>query len=292
MELKAKNFVDKRVEELKKWAKCFKTPPKLAIISVGSDDASKVYMRNKVNMATRVGILTCQFNLDENLSQGQIEKEVIKIVRDVNIDAAIVQLPLPEKFDEERILGLIPEEKDADGFGIISAGSLLLDKKNFGEKFYPRSCTPNGIMNLLEFYDIDLAGKNVVIINRSNIVGKPLALMMLQKDATVTIAHSKTKNLKNLTRNSDVVVTAIGKANYFCDKDFKAGAIVVDVSMNRDEEGKLCGDVCKSVCEVANVTPVPGGVGLTTVLSLIEQTIFLAINRRSMSNHGLFTYIN
>lgn len=272
MLLEAKPLVEERVKELRDIVSNSKNKPTLAIVKVGCDKASEKYVNNKIKLCERVGINSKVVQIDSNVSDVEVEKVIEDLNKDDKITGILLQLPLPKHLNEKKLTNLIVPSKDVDGFTHENFGKLMCGEKGL------RACTPKGIMKLLDYYKIDLEGKDVLIINRSNIVGKPLALMMMERNATVTIAHSKTKNLVNKVKSADVVVLGVGIKNFVGTPHFKNGATIIDVSINFDENNKLCGDVSKADYEDilkkdCNLTPVPGGVGLTTVLSLIEQTI-------------------
>lgn len=243
--------------------------PGLTVILVGEDKASQVYVRNKERQAQKVGINSQVVRLAESTSEEELLAEIEKLNVDDQVHGILVQLPLPKHIDEQRVLRAIDYSKDVDGFHPMNMGNFLLGN----ESTLP--CTPFGIMKLLQAYDIELEGKNAVVIGRSNIVGKPMALMLMQENATITIAHSRTKNLKELCQQADIVVAAIGRGHMITGDYIKPGAVVVDVGMNRNSEGKLIGDVdTESVMGIASyVTPVPGGVGPMTITMLLDQTI-------------------
>lgn len=270
--LRGKDLADKmqkamknRVDRLREEGKV----PGLTVVLVGEDKASQVYVRNKERRAHKVGIKSDVIRLPETTS----ESELLRIIQTLNADKSVhgilVQLPLPKQIDEQKILRSIDYEKDVDGFHPMNMGNFLLGN----ESTLP--CTPYGIMTLLKSYDIAFEGKKALVIGRSNIVGKPMALMLMNENATVTIAHSHTQNLKALAKEADILVVAIGKG-HLVDADYvKQGAIVIDVGMNRDAAGKLIGDVnTEAIDGIASyVTPVPGGVGPMTITMLLEQTI-------------------
>lgn len=223
-------------------------------MKVGNDKASSVYVRNKIKQAEYVGIKSILKEY-ENISEDDLLKEIELLNNDKNVSGILVQLPLPKNISEEKITNAISFRKDVDGFHPMNVGKLYLGEKTI------QPCTPKGIIALLDEYNINISGKNVVVIGRSNIVGKPVGQLMLSKNATVTYVHSKTKNIKEVTNKADILIVAIGRAN-FIDRDFiKEGAVVVDVGINRDENNKLCGDVdFESVKgKVAAISPVPGG---------------------------------
>ena len=247
----------------------------LAVVMVGDNPASQIYVKNKIRAAEYVGIKSISLNLPNDCEQNDVENAVLSLVNDNSIDGILVQLPLPKKFNEEAVLNLIPAEKDVDGFCAENVGNLTLGKET------TISCTPKGIIALLKHYNVELSGKNAVVIGRSNIVGKPIALLLLQENCTVTICHSKTKNLKEICKNADILVAAIGKSNFVTDDMVKDGAVVIDVGINRTENG-LTGDVdYQTVSQKASyITPVPGGVGPMTIAMLMENAYECAIKRQ------------
>lgn len=244
----------------------------LAVVLVGNDQASQVYVRNKIKGCEEVGIKSFAYYLPEDATQSQVEELVQELVHNTAIDGILVQLPLPAHLDSGKILSLIPKAKDVDGFCEENIGNLCMNRSCLV------ACTPNGVMKMLEREGIDLKGKNAVVIGRSNIVGKPMAMLLLNADATVTVCHSKTSHLKDICKTADVLVAAIGKAKFVTADMLKKGAVVIDVGMNRDENGKLCGDVdfdnVKEKC--AYITPVPGGVGPMTITMLLYNTVTAA----------------
>lgn len=243
--------------------------PGLTVLLVGEDKASQVYVRNKERQATKVGIKSEIIRLPETISEAALIEQVEQLNEDASVHGILVQLPLPKHINEQEVLRKIDYSKDVDGFHPMNMGNFLLGNAS------TLPCTPYGIMELLKAYDISLEGKNALVIGRSNIVGKPMALMLMEKNATITIAHSKTKNLKELAQQADVLVAAIGRGHMITGEFIKPGAVVIDVGMNRDEAGKLIGDVdTASVMGIASyVTPVPGGVGPMTITMLLDQTI-------------------
>ena len=248
--------------------------PGLAVILVGDDPASQVYVRNKEKACAEVGIVSRGFRLPADISQADLENKIRELNDDQEIDGILLQLPLPEGLDSQRCLELISPEKDVDGFHPVNVGKLTLGLDGF------RSCTPAGIMTLLKRYDLSVQGKKAVVIGRSNIVGKPLALMLLQENATVTICHSRTKDLPAEVRQADFVFAAVGRAKFVTADMVKDGAVVVDVGINRTEQG-LVGD-----CDFDNlkdkvsaITPVPGGVGPMTIAQLLVNTVQSFKNR-------------
>ncbi|UBM05980.1 bifunctional methylenetetrahydrofolate dehydrogenase/methenyltetrahydrofolate cyclohydrolase [Enterococcus mundtii] len=243
--------------------------PGLVVLLVGENPASQVYVRNKERVANQLGIYSKVERYSQKISEDELLNEIEKYNNDPRFHGILVQLPLPKHIDEEKVLLAIDPKKDVDGFHPFNLGSLFAGNPD------KIPCTPYGIMKMFEAYDIDLTGKRAVVIGRSNIVGKPMAQLLLMADATVTIAHSKTKDLPALTREADILVVAIGRG-HFVTKDFvKPGAVVVDVGMNRDEDGKLIGDVkFDEVAPLASyITPVPKGVGPMTITMLMAQTV-------------------
>ena len=267
-----KALAKKVKESVKKEAEGLARKPGLAVIIVGNNPASRVYVTSKEKDCAECGFLSEEFALPEETKQ----EELISLIETLNgrddIDGILCQLPLPDGIDEEAVLMAISPEKDVDGFHPMNMGALLVGK----EGFLP--CTPYGIMEMLAEYGIDPKGKRCVVVGRSNIVGKPMALLLLQKHGTVTICHSRTQNLPEVCREADILVAAVGK-NHMITKDMvKPGAVVIDVAMNRNEEGKLCGDVdYADVEQIASaITPVPGGVGPMTRAMLMKNTLLAA----------------
>ena len=243
--------------------------PGLAVVLVGDNAASQVYVRNKVKACQDAGLHSVMERYDADLSEAQLLARVDALNNDPSIHGILVQLPLPAHIDAHKVIEAISPAKDVDGFHVASAGALMVGQPGF----WP--CTPYGCMKMLESIGYDLRGKHAVVIGRSNIVGKPMALMLLQKNATVTICHSATADLKAMTLQADVIVAAVGKRNVLTADMVKPGAVVLDVGMNRDDAGKLCGDVdFAGVSQVAGyITPVPGGVGPMTITMLLVNTL-------------------
>ena len=243
--------------------------PGLAVILVGENPASQVYVRNKVKACEDSGLHSILEKHAASLTEAALLDRIDALNHDASIHGILVQLPLPEHIDSQKVIEAISPAKDVDGFHIASAGALMTGMPGF----WP--CTPYGCMKMLESIGYDLKGKHAVVIGRSNIVGKPMALMLLQKNATVTICHSATQDLKAITLQADVIVAAVGKRNILTADMVKPGAVVLDVGMNRNEEGKLCGDVdFAGVEQVAGfITPVPGGVGPMTITMLLVNTL-------------------
>lgn len=242
--------------------------PHLAVILVGENAASQVYVRNKENACIHAGIRSTIIRLPEVCTQEELENAVLSLNEDESVHGILVQLPLPKGLDEARVLALIDPDKDVDGFHAMNSGRLM----NGQPSFVP--CTPLGVMKLLEAYQIPTRGKHAVIIGRSNIVGKPMAMLLLAADATVTICHSKTANLAEITRQADILVAAVGKPNFVTGDMIKQGAAVIDVGINRVDDG-LVGDVHAEQAEkvASYLTPVPGGVGQMTIAMLLSNTL-------------------
>jgi len=243
--------------------------PGLAVILVGDNPASQVYVRNKVKACEEAGFHSLLERYDASLSQPALLEHIARLNLDERIHGILVQLPLPDHIDAQRVIEAISPDKDVDGFHIASAGALMTGLPGF----WP--CTPYGCLKMLDSIGYHLKGKHAVVIGRSNIVGKPMALMLLQRNATVTVCHSGTQNLAHFTRQADVIVAAVGRRNVLTADMVKPGAVVLDVGMNRNDEGKLCGDVYfEGVRQVASyITPVPGGVGPMTITMLLVNTL-------------------
>ncbi|MDB5944180.1 MAG: bifunctional methylenetetrahydrofolate dehydrogenase/methenyltetrahydrofolate cyclohydrolase [Ramlibacter sp.] len=243
--------------------------PALSIILVGDDPASQVYTRHKVNDSTETGLQATLERYPATLAESELLARIDALNRDRAVHGILVQLPLPRHMDSSKVIEAIAPEKDVDGFHVASAGALMVGRPGF----WP--CTPYGCIKMLDAIGYDLKGKHAVVIGRSNIVGKPMAMMLLGKNATVTICHSATRDLKAMTLQADVVVAAVGKRNVLTADMVKPGAVVIDVGMNRNDEGKLCGDVdFEGVKQVAGwITPVPGGVGPMTRAMLLVNTL-------------------
>jgi methylenetetrahydrofolate dehydrogenase (NADP+)/methenyltetrahydrofolate cyclohydrolase len=243
--------------------------PKLVVVLIGDNQASHVYVKNKETACKQTGIKSEIIQLTTDVTEQTLLDTIAQLNNDNTVDGILVQLPLPEHINEEKVLSKINATKDVDGFHPDNIAKLFLGQQGIVP------CTPQGMMTMLESVGYELIGKEVVVIGRSNIVGKPISLLCLQKNATVTMAHSKTKDLKDVCQRADVLITAIGKPNFF-NKDYvKEGAIVLDVGINRDENNKLCGDVDFNDVQdkVAAITPVPGGVGPMTIAMLLKNTM-------------------
>ena len=251
----------------------------LAVILVGDDSASQVYVRNKIKACADTGIRSLEFRMPAETTQQQLLAKIAELNADETVDGILVQLPLPKQINADAVISAIAPAKDVDGFHVANAGALVTGKQGFVP------CTPFGVMRLIEKSGVNPRGKSAVIVGRSNIVGKPMALLLLAADATVTVAHSRTPDLSAVTRNADILVAAVGRAKLIKADMVKPGAVVIDVGMNRDETGKLCGDVdFAAVKEIAgSITPVPGGVGPMTIAMLMQNTVLAAQMRRGIS---------
>ncbi len=246
-----------------------KHAPCLAVVLVGEDPASKVYVKNKKNACAYIGIESRSIELPEETTEETLLGIIDELNADPSVNGILVQLPLPSQIDEDRVIERISPDKDVDGFNPLNAGRLFTGRPGFV------SCTPAGIVELLKRHNIEIAGKNCVVVGRSNIVGKPMALLMLRENATVTVCHSRTKDLKEITKQADILICAIGKPKFFTADYVKEGAVVVDVGIHRMEDGKLCGDVkfdeVEPLCSA--ITPVPGGVGPMTIAMLMHNCV-------------------
>lgn len=263
--LKVKENVRNEVSELRE--KGIETA--LAVIIVGNDPASKVYVGNKKKACEFCSIRSVEYALDEQTTQEELLSLIDKLNDDESINGILCQLPLPKHLDENAVIERISSEKDVDCFSNENVGKLWTGSYTF------KPCTPAGVMELLKAYDINVEGKNCVVIGRSNIVGKPMAALLLEKNATVTVCHSRTKKLKEVCSNADLIVAAVGRAGFVTADMVKEGAVVIDVGINRNENGKLCGDVdFENVKEKASfITPVPGGCGPMTIAVLMQNTL-------------------
>lgn len=243
--------------------------PCLAVILVGDDPASRVYVNNKKKACEFCGIRSLEYVLPAETKEEELIELVEKLNNDKSVNGILCQLPLPKHLDEKKVLNLIKPEKDVDAFHPENVGHIMIGDFNF------LPCTPAGIMEMFRFENISLDGKNCVVIGRSNIVGKPMAMLMLKENATVTICHSRTKNLKEIVAGADVVVAAVGRPNFVTADMVKDGAVIIDVGINRMDDGKLCGDVDFEACKekASYITPVPGGVGPMTIATLMQNTI-------------------
>lgn len=265
---KVKEEVKEEVEALKKQG----VSVGLAVIIVGNNPASRTYVNNKKKACEAAGILSEEYALPEETTQ----EELLALVEELNhkdsINGILCQLPLPKQLDEEAVIAAISDKKDVDAFSAVNVGHIMIGDYSF------LPCTPAGIMEILRHYNIDVAGKECVVIGRSNIVGKPMAMLLLHQNGTVTICHSKTKNLKDVTSRADILVAAVGIPHFVTADMVKEGAVVIDVGMDRDENGKLCGDVDFAAVEpkASYITPVPGGVGPMTIATLLKNTVTAA----------------
>ena len=246
--------------------------PGLAVILVGNNPASAVYVRNKHKACLEVGINSYEITMPEETTEEELLNKIAELNADENVHGILVQLPLPKHISEDNVINSISPEKDVDAFHPANVGKIVIGKYDF------LPCTPAGIMELLHFYNIDISGKECVVIGRSNIVGKPMALLLLAENGTVTVCHSRTKDLSEVTKRADILVVAIGRPKFVTKDMVKPGAVVIDVGINRLDDGKLCGDVDYEAVEpiVDMITPVPGGVGPMTITMLLKNTLTAA----------------
>ena len=244
----------------------------LAVIIVGDDPASRIYVNNKKKACETTGIVSKEYALPAETSMEELISLIDEFNKDASVNGILCQLPLPEGLDEKAVIAAISPEKDVDAFSAVNTGHIMTGDYTF------LPCTPAGIVEMLDYYDIPVRGKHCVVIGRSNIVGKPMAMLLLKRDGTVTICHSRTENLADITRQADILVAAVGKAKFVSADMVKDGAVVIDVGMNRDAEGKLCGDVDFEAVEpkASYITPVPGGVGPMTIATLLKNTVIAA----------------
>ncbi len=263
-----KAWSDKIRQDLKEKIAKAETQPGLAVVLVGEDPASQIYVRNKIKACEDLGVVSYSYRLPKETTQEELETLLDKLAEDEKVHGILLQLPLPKHLNEESANAHIPVQKDVDGFSATNLGLLMQNKAKFS------ACTPAGIMKLLELEGISIRGKHAVVVGRSETVGKPMAGLLLNADATVTICHSRTQNLKELCMQADILVAAVGRAKFVTADMVKDGAVVIDVGINRDENGKLCGDVdFENVKEKASyITPVPGGVGPMTITMLMYNT--------------------
>ena len=264
----SQTVLEKIREEHSQLKEKYGKPAGLAVVIVGNNPASQVYVKNKIRACENVGFYSENIELDENISEEELLQEIDKLNKNDRINGILVQLPLPSHINELKIIDSISPEKDVDGFHVSNIGKMVI-----GDETGFLSCTPYGIMQLLEEYKIEIAGKDAVIIGRSNIVGKPMALMLIQKGATVQVCNSNTKDLRKKLNKADIIIVAAGVPKLLKKEDVKEGAVVIDVGINR-VDGKICGDVdYEEVAEKTSyITPVPGGVGPMTIASLIKNT--------------------
>ena len=256
-------------EEAQKLRDDYGIQPGLAVILVGNDPASQIYVRNKQKACEEVGVHAFEYRLNENSTQEQLLDLIGVLNKDNKVHGILVQLPLPDHIDPQTVINTISPEKDVDAFHPINVGKIMLGDYEF------LPCTPAGVMELIDSTGVEISGKNCVVVGRSNIVGKPMAMLLLHRNATVTICHSRTKNLAEVCAGADILVSAVGKAHFITADMVKEGAMVIDVGMNHDENGKLCGDVEFSTVEpkASYITPVPGGVGPMTITMLMKNTL-------------------
>lgn len=270
--INGKEVAKEKREQIKSRVEALKTQGKtvgLAVIIVGENPASRVYVNNKKKGCSEVGIESFEYALPETTTEQELKELVEKLNNDDRVNGILCQLPLPKHINEDAVINTISPKKDVDAFHPQNVGHIMIGDYTF------LPCTPAGIMEMLKFYNISVSGKKCVVIGRSNIVGKPMAMLLLKENGTVEICHSRTENLKEETLSADILVAAVGKANFVTEDMVKQGAVVIDVGMNRDENGKLCGDVdFENVKERASyITPVPGGVGPMTITMLLENTV-------------------
>ena len=251
----------------------------LAVVIVGDNPASRVYVNNKKKACAEVGFNSYEYALPEETTEAELLELVEKLNNDDKVNGILVQLPLPKQINENAIINAIRPEKDVDAFHPENVGHIMIGDFSF------LPCTPAGVMELIAETGVDVCGKNCVVIGRSNIVGKPMAMLLLHKNGTVTICHSRTKNLEEICSNADILVAAVGKAGFVTPDMVKAGAVVIDVGMNRNAEGKLCGDVDYTACfdKAGYITPVPGGVGPMTIAMLMRNTLTAATIKNNIT---------
>lgn len=273
LSLEIKEEIRQEVEEL------FKETgknPGLAVVLVGENQASKVYVGSKIKSCEALGIHSEKYALNEDVSEVELLELIEKLNADENIDGILVQLPLPKHIDEQKVIDAIIPEKDVDGFHPINIGKTLInDPSGF------KSCTPYGILEMLKRSGVEISGKDTVIVGRSNIVGKPMAALLINESATVQVCHSRTKDLTEKCKAADILIAAVGRAKFITGEMVKEGAVIIDVGINRDENNKLCGDVDYDACfeKASKITPVPGGVGPMTVTMLMKNTLLSFKNR-------------
>lgn len=256
-------------EETKHFQSTYGITPGLAVVLVGNDPASQIYVRNKKRACEEIGYRSFEYTLPEETSETELLQLIDRLNRDDTVHGILVQSPVPKQIDEKKVQRAIFPHKDVDAFHPVNVGKIMIGDYDFVP------CTPAGITQLLDAYHIETKGKSCTVIGRSDIVGKPMAMLMLHRDCTVTICHSKTPDVAAVTREADIVIAAVGKAGFLTGDMIKEGAVVIDVGMNRDSEGKLCGDADFSSCEkkASYITPVPGGVGPMTITMLMKNTL-------------------
>lgn len=266
------SYANKIINDIKNKVETLKIKPKLVVILVGNDNASQIYVRNKQKRCLEVGIESEVLRLDENISENLLLDKIKKLNEDKSINGILVQMPLPKHINSNLIIETISPLKDVDGFHPYNVGKLASNMTP-----YTVACTPSGILKLLNAYNIEIKGKHTVILGRSNIVGRPLSLLLLNNDATISICHSKTENIKEITNTADILISAVGKANFIDSTFIKKNVCIIDVGINRDENNKLTGDV--NFNDVFNkckfITPVPKGVGPMTIAMLLQNTLNL-----------------
>ncbi len=271
MILDGKKISDNIKEELKRRIMVLESKPKLVVILVGENDASKVYVRNKIKACEKIGIDSEVILFDEKVSEEDLINKIHSLNIDTEVTGILVQLPLPKHIDEKKIIMAIDYKKDVDGFSPINIGRMALNM------YSPISCTPKGIVRLLREYNIGVEGKKITVIGRSNIVGKPLSMLLVNMGATVSILNSKTPNIEEYTKNSDILIVAIGNPKFITSRHIDSCEAIIDVGINRDVNGRLCGDVDFDAVKdkVKFITPVPGGVGPMTIAMLMENCVEL-----------------
>ena len=264
-------------DEIAENVKKLKRKPGLAVIIVGEDPASQIYVRNKEKACEQVGFYSKTYRLNQEATTYELLNLINVLNFDDKIDGILVQLPLPKHIDEKAVIEAIKPEKDVDTFSEKNTGKIMIGTQTISP------CTPSGIIELLKRYNIDICGKTCVVVGRSNIVGKPMAMLLLQENGTVTICHSKTENLKEITKTADILVVAIGKSKFITRDMIKNNAVIIDVGMNRDKNGKLSGDVdFENVKDIVSyITPVPGGVGPMTITMLLKNTFLLSFKNQN-----------
>ncbi|MGN1481362.1 bifunctional methylenetetrahydrofolate dehydrogenase/methenyltetrahydrofolate cyclohydrolase FolD [Porcipelethomonas sp.] len=268
----SKNVKDRVKSETAEFINASGITPGLAVVIVGNDPASRVYVNSKKKACAEVGFNSYEYALPETTTQQELLELVEKLNNDPKVNGILCQLPLPSQIDENAVINAIKPEKDVDAFHPFNVGKIMIGEYSF------LPCTPAGVMELIDSTGTDISGKNCVVIGRSNIVGKPMAMLLLHRNGTVTICHSRTRNLAEICRNADILVAAVGKANFVTGDMVKDGAVIIDVGMNRLENGKLCGDVNFEEVEkkASYITPVPGGVGPMTIAMLMKNTLTAA----------------
>lgn len=267
--LVAKNLRDRIKCEVEEFVSKYNVVPGLAVILVGDNAASRVYVRNKHKACLDAGIRSIQIELPTETTESELLSKIDELNKDADVHGILVQLPLPTHINEDNVISAISPDKDVDAFHPVNVGKIMTGKYDF------LPCTPAGIMSLLDYYNIEIEGKNCVVIGRSNIVGKPMALLLLEKNGTVTVTHSRTRDLAAISHEADILVVAIGKPEFVTADMVKPGAVIIDVGINRLDDGRLVGDVDFAAVfdKVAYITPVPGGVGPMTITTLLRNTL-------------------